>query len=289
MIKNQKLSPMFLKHRDDFAYCERIIKNHSQSFYAAFSTLPKEKAMSVYAIYAFCRKADDIVDEDSDLEALIHLREELEFFEKGKELDHPVWRALRVVFDTYPMDIAPFYDMIVGQKEDLTFTQPETQADLENYSYYVAGTVGLMLLPLLTDTPEKYKKEAIALGIAMQITNILRDIGEDLSNDRIYLPKEIMAKHHYTRDMLEEGIINSNFIALWEYEARLAEMYYEQSLELVYNVNREAKKPLLLSMLFYKDILHAVRSNDYDCFTQRNFVGNRRKAVLFAQAEKMLK
>lgn len=289
MINKEKLSPMFQKHKEDFAYCEQVIKKHSKSFYAAFSTLPKEKAMSVYAVYAFCRKADDIVDEEYDVDALIRLRDELELFEKRKEVDHPVWRALRVVFDTYPMDINPFYDMITGQSKDLSFAQPETQEDLEDYSYYVAGTVGLMLLPLLTDTPEKYKQEAVALGTAMQITNVLRDVGEDLANDRIYLPKEVMKKYNYTREMLEDHIINPDFLDLWEYEAGIAESYYDDSLELVYNVNEDAKKPLLLSIVLYKDILNAVRFNDYDCFTQRNFVSKRRKLALFTQAEHMLK
>ncbi len=289
MMNKQKPSLIFQKYKEDFAYCEQIIKKHSKSFYAAFSTLPKEKAMSVYAVYAFCRKADDIVDEESDVDALILLRNELEFFEKGEEADHPVWRALRVVFDTYPMDILPFYDMITGQSKDLSFTQPEAQEDLEDYSYYVAGTVGLMILPLLTDIPEKYQQEAVALGTAMQITNILRDIGEDLTNDRIYLPRAVMEKYSYTRESLAEHIINSDFINLWEHEAEIAESYYDQSLELVYNVNEDARKPLLLSLLLYKDILNAVRFNDYDCFTQRNFVSKRRKLALFTQAEKMLK
>lgn len=288
MIYNRKLSPMFLEHKEDFEYCEQIIKEHSKSFYAAFSTLPKQKAMSVYAIYAFCRRADDIVDEAFDSKRLSRLKEDLNRFEKGEVRDHPVWRALKVVFETYEMDIAPFYDMITGQEKDLSFTQPQTQADLEEYSYYVAGSVGLMLLPLLTDTPKKFQKEAIALGVAMQITNILRDIGEDLENGRIYLPQEVMDTHDYTTDMLENKTINEAFIALWEYEAKIAEAYYEQSLNLVYNMNEEAKKPLLLSLSFYKEIINAVRANGYQCFDQRNVVGKRRKLELLKEADQLL-
>lgn len=279
---------MFQDHKEDFDYCEQIIKEHSKSFYAAFSTLPKEKAMSVYAIYAFCRRADDIVDEAFDSKRLSRLKEDLKRFEKGQVRDHPVWRALKVVFETYEMDIAPFYDMITGQEKDLSFTQPQTQADLEEYSYYVAGSVGLMLLPLLTDMPKKFQKEAIALGVAMQITNILRDIGEDLANERIYLPQDVMDAHGYTTDMLEKKTINEAFIALWEYEAKIAETYYEQSLNLVYNMNEEAKKPLLLSLLFYKEIMNAVRLNDYQCFDQRNIVGKRRKLELLKEADQLL-
>ena len=121
MIKEHKLFSGFEKHKEDFAYCEKIIKKHSKSFYAAFSTLPKEEAMSVYAIYAFCRKADDIVDEEACAKGLGKLRDQLRRFENGEEIPHPLWRALRVVFDSYEIDIAPFYDMITGQEMDLSF------------------------------------------------------------------------------------------------------------------------------------------------------------------------
>lgn len=288
MIRKNIINPEFLKHKEDFNYCEKIIKKHSKSFYAAFSTLPDEKAMAVYAIYAFCRKADDIVDVEMNEDALKKLHHQLKCFEKGATLNHPFWRALRVVFNAYKMNIAPFYDMITGQEMDLSFQQPETQKDLESYSYYVAGSVGLMMLPLLTERPEDYQKEAIALGIAMQITNILRDIGEDLENSRVYLPKEVMKKHGYTSEMLENKTVNSNFIDLWEYEAKIAEAYYEQSLNLVYNTNEEAKKPLLLSLLFYKEILNVVRLNDYQCFEKRNSVSKRKKLELLSQANEML-
>lgn len=289
MMNSRKLSPRFQEHKADFDYCENIIKEHSKSFYAAFSTLPKQKAMSVYAVYAFCRRADDIVDESSDRERLYRLKEDLERFEQGQEKNHPVWRALRVVFDAYEMDIAPFYDMITGQERDLDFSQPQTQAELEDYSYYVAGSVGLMLLPILTDTPATYQDEAIALGVAMQITNILRDVGEDLEKNRIYLPYEVMTQHGYSLDMLKKKTINERFISLWEYEATIAESYYEQSLHLVYNMNEDSKKPLLLSLLFYKEILEAVRLNGYQCFEKRSMVSKRRKLALLKEADERLK
>lgn len=289
MTTIQNSSKLFKEFKEDFDYCEEIIKKHSKTFYAGFSLLPKEEAMSVYAVYAFCRKADDLVDEEANAEGLKHLKEDLKLFEEGKEKDHPVWRALRVVFSTYDMDIAPFYEMIEGQEMDLSFTQPETQEDLEDYSYYVASTVGLMLLPLIAKHPKKLKEDAIALGKAMQITNILRDIGEDLENNRLYLPKNVMEKFGYTRDMLERHEISEKFIALWEYEAQIAEAYYEQSLNLLDNLNKEARNPLYLSLIFYKEILEVVRENSYDCFTKRAIVGKRRKMRLLKRAEQTIK
>lgn len=289
MTTTQNSSNLFREYKEDFTYCEQIIKKHSKTFYAGFSLLPKEEAMSVYAVYAFCRKADDLVDEEANAEGLKNLKEDLKLFEEGKEKDHPVWRALRVVFSTYDMDIAPFYEMIEGQEIDLSFTQPETQEELEDYSYYVASTVGLMLLPLLSKQPKKLKEDAIALGKAMQITNVLRDVGEDLDNERLYLPKHVMEKFGYTREMLERHDINEEFIALWEYEAEIAEAYYEKSLNLLEGLNKEARKPLYLSLIFYREILEVVRENNYNCFTKRAVVSKRRKMMLLKQADKKLK
>lgn len=280
---------LFMKHKKDFAYCERIIQKQSKTFYAAFSSLPKEKAMSVYAVYAFCRKADDLVDEEFNIVGLERLEEELRLFEKGEEVNHPLWRALRVVFSTYPMDINPFFDMITGQKMDLEFQQPETQEELEEYSYYVAGTVGLMLLPLLSDTPEAIQNEAIALGKGMQITNILRDIGEDRENGRIYLPVEVMEKFHYSPEMLKKQTMNESFMDMWEYEAEKAEAFYDISFNMLPHINEEAKKPLLLSLLFYREIMEAVRMSDYNCFTKKNAVSTKRKVELLREADRILK
>ncbi len=288
MTAIQNISNLFHKHKADFAYCEKIIQKHSKTFYAGFSLLPKEEAMSVYAVYAFCRKADDLVDEESNAQGLSRLKHELALFENGKEVDHPVWRALRVVFTAYPMDIAPFYDMIKGQEMDLVFEQPATQEELEDYSYYVASSVGLMLLPILSKSPEKIKEEAIALGVAMQLTNILRDVGEDLANGRVYLPIEVMEQCGYSMEMLKRREINEPFIALWEYEAKKAEAYYEESLKMLPHVNEEARRPLYLSLLFYKEIIEEVRANDYQCFDKRAVVGKRSKIHLLRQADDKL-
>lgn len=288
MKKNKNLS-LFDKYQADFEYCEQIIKKHSKTFYTAFSTLPKTDAMSVYAIYAFCRKADDIVDENQDVDGLDQLKAELQLFENNEEPDHPVWRALRVVFSTYNMEISPFYDMIKGQKNDLSFEQPKTQEDLIEYSYYVAGSVGLMLIPILTDKPEKIREEAIALGTAMQITNILRDVGEDFKNKRIYLPKSKMETFGYTEEMLANQIINQSFIDLWEYEAAEAEFYYQKSVEMLNHLNSKARKPLLLSLLLYREIISAVRLNCYNCFTRRATVSKTKKLKILKNAENMLK
>lgn len=175
----------------DYAYCEKIIKRHSKSFYYAFSNLPKDKARAVYAIYAFCRTADDSVDENKtsglQLIALDRLTDELSHFAKGQEVDHPLWRALRDVFNRFDMDIQPFYEQLTGQRMDIHFISPSNLSTLETYSKYVAGSVGKMLLPIIASNAKTdLNRVAEDLGIAMQLTNILRDVGEDYRDKVVF-------------------------------------------------------------------------------------------------------
>jgi phytoene synthase len=181
--------------KDDYKYCESIIKENSKTFYKAFSLLKKEKANAIYAVYAYCRVTDDSIDIYNSPERLQVLEEKLKDFEKGKVPDEPLWRALKDIFEKYNMNINPFYEMIQGQKMDINYSQPKTQDDLTNYCYYVAGTVGKMILPIIvSEKINKINIDKIKLGEAMQITNILRDIGEDFDNGRIYIPQTIMEK-----------------------------------------------------------------------------------------------
>ena len=264
--------------KDDYLYCEKVIKKHSRSFYYAFSQLPKDKAKAIYAIYAFCRRADDTVDTAPDAfqqcENLEQLERELTLFEEGKPLDKPIWRALTDVFERYPMSIEPFYHQIKGQRMDIDFISPDTLEDLEEYSYYVAGTVGLMLLPILAEkNTQETAESALSLGVAMQLTNILRDIGEDLKgNNRVYLPSQMLKKENYSLKDLEKSAVTPAFIRVWEQLADRAEYLYEQFEKGIYLYNPESQLPVLLSANVYRGILDAVRKNGYNCFDKRNAV-----------------
>lgn len=262
----------------DYAYCEKIIKKHSKSFYYAFSQLPKEKAQAIYAIYAFCRRADDSVDLAGDqkeqLQALDQLEEELALFEEGKAIDHPLWRALTDVFKRYDMSCKPFYYQLTGQRMDITFEVPQTLEDVEEYSFYVAGSVGVMLLPVIASETDKDLKEmAVQLGVAMQLTNILRDIGEDYqTNNRVYLPENEMRAENYSLKQLEQQLINADFIRIWEKIAQRAEELYDSVEQQFMYFDEDSRLPVQLSARIYRGILDAVRENGYDCFTKRNFV-----------------
>ncbi|XHU85239.1 phytoene/squalene synthase family protein [Peribacillus muralis] len=274
----------------DFDYCEKIIKKHSKIFYYAFSQLPSEKAKAVYAIYAFCRTADECADGNHSSkkkgQLLRQLKKELDLFNDHEELDKPLWRALRQVFNTYDMDITPFYDQLTGQTLDLTFTPPKTMDELERYSYYVAGTVGLMLVPVIASrSSAEVHSSVISLGVAMQITNILRDIGEDYrEKNRIYLPEDELIHVHYSQNDLHNGTINEDFIRLWEKLAARAESLYSNFLCNIELLDSDSRIPVYLSAHIYKGILDAVRNNGYQCLTIRNYVTKEKMTQIIVAA-----
>lgn len=278
---------------EDYRYCKQVIQQYSKSFYYAFSRLPDPEAHAVYAVYAFCRIADDAIDNETDKDAQIRnvqmMEEGLDVFLK-EDLAHPMWRALKDVFARYPMDSQPFYDQLKGQKMDIRFRQPSTMEEVETYSYYVAGSVGWMLLPILTNSiTEEVKQSAFDLGTAMQLTNILRDVGEDWRNGRIYLPEQLMKEEGYTEEKLRAGTIDDSFIRIWERMAARAEELYERFQSRIHLYSEDSRMAVLASAYVYRGILDEVRKNDYNCFTERQMVSAWKKERLCREAKHYLK
>ena len=261
--------------KEDYNYCRNVIKENSKSFYAAFSVLPKEKRNAVYAIYTFCRFADDSIDVLGSLDKLLELEANLDQFVADNTPDTPVFRALRDTFDKYDLDSLPFYDMIEGQKRDYTFIQPATMEEFKDYCYHVAGTVGLLLLPIIaTENQNQLKDVAIRLGEAMQITNILRDVGEDYQINRIYLPEDLLLEYPKALQAIETNIVNADFINVWETLAKIAEANYTIFFESIHLFDPDSQKAVANSALFYSEILNVVRKADYDCLTERRYVSS---------------
>lgn len=230
----------------------------------------------MYAIYAFCRMADNAVDlHDSTAEKvtrLEQLHDELVLFQHNKELDLPLWRALRDVFNRYEMNIQPFFEQLEGQAMDISFKAPRTIDELLKYSYHVAGTVGLMLLPIIAKTHyQQLRPIAIKLGNAMQLTNILRDIGEDYRNhQRIYIPENLLVKYQYSTGELSRGVINPSFISIWEELAQKAESEYD-SFERSYHLfDRDSQFQVLSAARVYRSYLAQIRNKQYNCFKEKH-------------------
>lgn len=253
--------------------CENIIRENSRSFYTAFKDLPLKKRQAVFAVYAFCRKVDDAIDLHQDVLQLNTFEHYLDQLDHKREFDEAVMTALQDSVQRYHIDLKPFYEMIEGQRMDINFKQPKTEADLLDYCYHVASTVGLMLLPILAEKNHNDLKEcAIHLGYAMQITNILRDIGEDARMNRIYLPIEDMTPQ--INLALQSKKVSQEFIHLWEKWAHQAEVYYEKASAQLYLFDEEARLPMCQALVYYKAILSAVRNADYDCLSKRQSVSD---------------
>ncbi|MGJ5835672.1 phytoene/squalene synthase family protein [Bacillus sp. G402] len=264
--------------------CEETIQTHSKTFYRAFSMLPKKKRQAVWAVYSFCRRADDIVDESpSPKEELTSFQEAFDRFLQGEvDRDDPMWVALEYTFQQFRMDESPFRDLLRGQEMDLEQHRYETLDELLIYSYHVASTVGLMLLPIIAPRKkEQLKEAAISLGIGMQLTNILRDIGEDKAErNRIYLPKQVMDQFGYTEQELQEGIVNQAFQHVWEYIAFEAEAYYEEFFDHLHEFPLYSRIPVKAAAHFYKAILDKTRENEYRVFTERSYISTQEKALI---------
>ena len=281
----------FEEHADDFAWCEDVIRRNSHSFYRAFSLLPPRKRNGVFAVYAFCRAADDCVDVEASRERLESLQRDLERFDAGGMPRGPLWRALGVVFGAFDEDTAPFFDMLEGQRRDLAFRQPADLGELEDYGYYVAGSVGLMLLPLLRagrPVDDALRADAVALGVAMQLTNILRDVGEDWNAGRVYLPAAVMEEAGLVRGDLAARRANAAFRTAWERVARRSEELYLPLQRDILRLDGDSRLPTLSSLFLYRGILDQVRADGYSCLERRSTVTGERAAALVDEARALL-
>jgi phytoene synthase len=275
----------------DYFFTEQIIKKNSASFYAAFSKISdKHRRRGVFSVYAYCRYVDDLIDEKNDLDQLLAYKSKLDDFVKGYPVGGFRWRTLK---DTatrfYPVDYdyQPYYEMIEGQEFDAHPVRMETIDQLLQYCDLVAGSVGKMLLPILAPKATvDLKPFAIALGRAFQLTNILRDIGEDYRRDRVYLPKSLMNAHRYSLSDLQQSLINKSFIAMWEELATLAERYYQQALPMLIHFPEDSRWPLKGALLVYRAILEVIRHQQYTVMKKKHFVPDDQKMAILRQLKK---
>lgn len=279
----------------DEAYelCRQITAEYAKTFYFGTLLMPKEKSKAIWAIYAWCRLTDELVDGEkakyTTKETLAEWEQQLESIFAGYPLgDTDV--ALVDTIKSYPMGIQPFRDMIAGQRMDLVKNRYQTFEELELYCYRVAGTVGLMSnavlginankngVPWEKDKPNYVPtKEAISLGLAMQLTNILRDVGEDLQRDRIYLPLEDLHAFNYTEADLIAGVVDDRWKAMMKFQIKRAREYYRQAEKGIRYLIRDSRLPVWASLMLYQGILDEIEANNYDVFTKRAFVAKYKK------------
>lgn len=263
--------------------CEEMIRKGSSTFYNAFSFLESPRREAVFVIYAFCRLIDDSVDEPEEAPfTLEELRHSFDHLENAS--GHFIWPALRWLFSEFPITKQPFYNQMDGQAYDNVRTSINTFYEFEAYCYDVAGTVGEMLLPVLHDNPdEKIRTSGIYLGKAMQIVNIIRDIGEDLRLGKRYLPLDLMQKHRYEETQLHNHEINENFIAMLEDLRHTASDWFKKGLAYLNDYPSRSAFCIELASVAYGEILDVVERNRYEVFTKRAIVSDDRKLEIFFQ------
>lgn len=275
----------------DYLRCQRIIRKHSATFFLAFSQLKDpSRRRGIYAVYAFCRYVDDIIDEYHDLSQLLAYKSELDDLVKGFPVKGFRWRALADTTKRFYQDetnFKPFYEMIEGQEWDANPVRIQTLPQLIQYCDLVASSVGKMLIPILAPgQTQQLNGFANHLGRAFQLTNILRDVGEDFRNNRVYLPATLMLEYGYSIDDLKQQTINPSFISLWEALASQAETYYAEALKDLHHFPKDAQFPLLASLTFYQAILASIRKAGYTVMDRKHYVSDQDKVLLMKKIKK---
>ena len=252
--------------------CRLITRREAKNFYYAFLTLPAAKRRAIYAAYAFCRHCDDAVDEVASLEdkqaALHQLTARLDEAYLGRP-EGPVFTALVHAAHTYQIPQSYFQDVIRGVEMDLANNRYHTFEDLRLYCYRVASVVGLICLQIFGYSHPKAKDYAVDLGLAMQLTNILRDVQEDLARDRIYLPLEELQRFGYSEDELKSEAQNDAQRRLTAFQVDRAQNLFQSGSKLLpYLSPRSRACPAILAAI-YTRILRRIASNDYNVFGGR--------------------
>jgi phytoene synthase len=282
----------------DQAYeiCRKETQQWAKTFYLGTLLLPQEKRKAIWAIYVWCRRTDEIMDSvEASTKSQDELSDNLDEWEENtknvfkgnikSELDS----VLLDTIEKYPQSIQPYLDMIDGQRMDLNKFRYKDFDELKLYCYRVAGTVGLMTQNVMgidsayTSAPWSAMPDpseaAIALGIANQLTNILRDVGEDRHRGRIYLPQADIEKFNYSEEELLKGKINKQWKALMNFQLTRAREWFQKSEDGIKWLSSDARWPVWTSLRLYRGILDSIERLDYDVFNNRAFVKNSVKAL----------
>ncbi len=278
--------------RDAYVHCRNITRKYAKTFYLATRFLPHHKQRSIFAIYGLCRFLDNLVDEAEDLiaenpvklqavsQTLSEWKEKLRHTYEGEPSDNPILLAFSDVLRRHDIAITLPFELIDGVAMDLTKNRYETFEELYDYSYKVASVVGLMISEVFGYKDRAALKHAVDLGIAMQLTNILRDVGEDLLRDRIYLPAGDLRRFGVSEDDLFGHRMNDAFRELMRFQIERARSYYASADKGIPMLTPDSQVPVRLARHNYARILDQIEANDYDVFTRRAYLSLTRKMVI---------
>jgi phytoene synthase len=261
-------------------YCRQKAAQSGSSFYYSFLFLPPARRRAITALYAFCREVDDVVDEIADPSVasakLAWWRHEIANTFAGTA-QHPVARALIPVVASYALPEAHFQTVIDGMAMDLEQSRYLDFAALEQYCHRVAGVVGLMSAEIFGYSQPGTRTYARDLGIAFQLTNIVRDVGEDARRGRIYLPQEDLARFGVAPSSLQGGEATDGFRALMAFETERARTWYARAYAALDPRDRRAQRAGLIMAAIYRTLLDEIARDGFEVLDRRTSLTPLRK------------
>jgi phytoene synthase len=264
-------------------YCQDRAAKSGSSFYYSFLFLPPERRRAITALYAFCREVDDVADEVSEREVartkLAWWRTELANLYDGRP-QHPVTRALQPFVQPFAIDHARLIEIIDGMEMDLTHMRYADFEALALYCHRVAGVVGQLAASIFGHTQPATIAYAEALGMAFQLTNIIRDVGEDARRNRIYLPADERARFAVGDEQILARRSSPEFVKLMQFQADRAESWYDKAYSLLPAEDRRAQRPGLIMAAIYRTLLAEIRRDGFAVLDRRTSLTPLRKLWL---------
>ncbi len=278
---NNLLKDPLLKPHINFS--KSIIKHYAKSFYFASVFLPKKKRLATYVIYSFCRYVDNIIDKprkrtkDELNTELNSIKDELEKANRYSESEHPIIGIFIQVIKQYGIPVEYAFDLIEGVRMDLIYDRYKNFDELYIFCYRVAAVVGLMMTYILGFNDKSALLYAEKLGIAMQLTNILRDVKEDKENGKIYLPLNEIKSFDLTEEDFINERFNDNFRQFIKMQSERAKLFYEESKDGISLLDKDSRFAIYAALRIYREILEEIEKNDFNVLKGRAFVPNLRK------------
>lgn len=272
--EHEPLPPLSLIAEQGYALAEQVTRENSKSFYTASALLPQTKKRAVRVLYAFCRVTDDLVDKVGGNAAHNLAAWRGRALATHPPLDDVLLHAWYGVRARYHIPTTYVRQLIDGIGLDLTQKRYATFEELTKYCYGVASTVGLMAMRIIgsRDHRDDYIAAipyAVKLGVALQLTNILRDIGEDFRQGRVYLPQEDLARFGYTETDLARGVIDARFRDLMDFEIARAKKLYTEAWDGIQMLSPDGRLAIAAAADLYRGILDKIVANGYDVFESR--------------------
>lgn len=283
------------KLRQAYSHCRAITRYHAKTFYLATRFLPNEKQRAIFAIYGMCRYLDNLVDDEEDLVldikiSLSEIDERLEEFKKnldlvydGQLVDDPILLAYADTLKKYKVDKELPLQLIEGVRQDLNKARFQNFQEIYDYSYKVASVVGLMTSEVFGYASKDALERATDLGIAMQLTNILRDVGEDLQRDRIYIPQAELDMFNISEQELFNKELSEKFIEMMKFQINRVRKYYKNAFDGIEMLTKDSRLPVYLAHRNYSRILDKIEDNGYDVFNKRAYLNQSEKLSILPQ------